>query len=129
MKKFLFSWTRLHIIICTLLNKFDVVREILVTPPSILLAQKFFAATNRPRAKGRDFYDIVFLSSFCKPDYAYLKEKMGATNADELRARMKEIVGAWDFNALARDVQPFLFHAEGGRRVEMFPIFIEQANL
>ncbi len=112
-----------------LLNKFDVTREILVTPPSMLLAQKFFAATNRPRAKGRDFYDILFLSSFCKPDYSYLSEKMGIKNAEELRVNIIEKTAAWDFKKLAQDVRPFLFHPDDTRKIEMFPKFIKQINL
>lgn len=34
------------------LNKFDVFTQIAVTPPDVLLAQKFYALLNRKRAKG-----------------------------------------------------------------------------
>ena len=44
-----------------ILNKFDVFTEIRATPLPILLSQKIYAAVNRKRPKGRDFYDITFL--------------------------------------------------------------------
>ena len=55
-----------------LINKFDVFSEIATTPEDILLSQKFYAILNRPRNKGRDFYDVVFLlGRNIKPNYDY----------------------------------------------------------
>ncbi len=112
-----------------ILNKFDVFSEIFVTPVDILLSQKINAALNRKRAKGRDFYDIVFLLSFTKPDYQYLQQKLGIENADALRKHLLTATEGFDFKALARDVQPFLFHAEDARKVELFREYIAQAAL
>lgn len=112
-----------------ILNKFDVFSEIFVTPPDILLSQKFWAAVNRRRAKGRDFFDIVFLLSFTKPNYQYLQLKMGTSNADSLRKKLLESFAGFDFKELARDVQPFLFSPVDARKVELFPEFIAQATL
>lgn len=112
-----------------ILNRFDVFAEILVTPPDILLSQKLYAALNRKRAKGRDFYDIVFLLSFAKPNYAYLEQKIGVTNGEDLRARMLEAASTLDFAELARDVEPFLFQSSDKKKVELFPTFIRQAAL
>lgn len=112
-----------------ILNKFDVFTEIFVTPVDTLLSQKINAAFNRKRAKGRDFYDIVFLLSFTKPDYEYLQKKLGIENADALRERLLTATKEFDFKALARDVQPFLFRAEDARKVELFREFITHASL
>lgn len=112
-----------------MLNKFDVFSEIFVTPSDILLAQKICAAINRKRAKGRDFYDIVFLLSFAKPNYDYLRLKLGVENAESLRRKLLEAVTKLDFKELGRDVKLFLFNADDVRRVELFPEFIEQAPL
>lgn len=57
------------------LSKFGTVFKIRSTPPDILLSQKIWAALNRPRKKGRDFFDIVFLSGFARPNFNYLREK------------------------------------------------------
>ena len=112
-----------------ILNKFDVFSEIFVTPTDILLSQKIYAAVNRKRAKGRDFYDIVFLLSFAKPNYAYLKAKLSIADSESLRKKLLEFVAEFDFKELGRDVGPFLFKAEDTRKVELFREFIAQAQL
>ena len=112
-----------------ILNKFDVFSEIFVTPSDILLSQKIYAAVNRKRAKGRDFYDIVFLFSFSKPNYDYLQNKIQVSNAEELRKKLLKSVAELDFKGLSRDVQPFLFNAEDSKKVELFREFIKQASL
>ena len=112
-----------------ILNKFDVFTEIFVTPVDILLSQKINAALNRKRAKGRDFYDIVFLLASTTPNYRYLQQKLKIENADALRKRLLSATVRFDFTALARDVQPFLFHLQDARKVELFRQFIAQASL
>ena len=111
-----------------ILNKFDVFSAIFVTPPDILLSRKIYAAVNRKRAKGRDFYGIVFLLSFAKPDYAYLTAKLGIGDARALRKKLTEAASESDLKELARDVQPFLFNPDDARKVELFKEFIAQAD-
>lgn len=112
-----------------ILNKFDVFSEIFVTPSDILLSQKIYATINRKRAKGRDFYDIVFLLSFTKPNYGYLKAKLGLENHELLRKKLLESVAEFNFKELAADVQSFLFKPNDARKVELFPEFIAQVQL
>ncbi|MEY4723412.1 MAG: hypothetical protein RLZZ324_925 [Candidatus Parcubacteria bacterium] len=112
-----------------ILNKFDVFTEIFVTPPDILLSQKLFASVNRKRAKGRDFFDIVFLSAFTRPNYPYLREKIGVDGPDSLRAYLVQASRDFDFQELARDVQPFLFSAGDARKVGLFRDFMEHVAL
>jgi len=112
-----------------ILNKFDVFSEIFVTPLDILLSQKIYAALNRRRAKGRDFYDIVFLLSLAKPNYGYLQAKLGIGDAQTLRNKISESVRGFDFKELGRDVQLFLFNPDDSRKVVLFPEFIAQAPL
>ena len=112
-----------------ILNKFDVFSEIFVTPVDILLAQKMYAAINRRRAKGRDFFDIAFLLSFARPNYAYLKMKIDVGDAESLRAKLLEETAAFDFAELAKDVRPFLFVASDAKKVELFRELIRQTPL
>jgi hypothetical protein len=112
-----------------ILNKFDVFTEIFTTPPTLLLSQKIWAALNRKRAKGRDFYDIVFLLSFTNPDYGYLQQKIGVDNPDALRKKLVEALSSLDFKMLAADVRPFLFNPADAQKVERFLAFIKQAAL
>ena len=112
-----------------ILNKFDVFSEIFVTPTDILLSQKIYAAVSRRRAKGRDFYDIVFLLSFTKPNYEYLRVKLGITDDEDLRRKFLESIAGYDFKELASDVQVFLFNPADARKVELFQEFITQTPL
>jgi predicted nucleotidyltransferase component of viral defense system len=112
-----------------ILNKFDVFTEIFVTQADLLLSQKINAAISRKRAKGRDFYDIVFLLSFTRPNYQYLQAKLDIGGPEELRTRLVELSSRLDFNELARDVEPFLFNPSDNKKVKLFPEFIKQAKL
>ena len=112
-----------------ILNKFDVFSEIFVTQLDVILSQKFYAAVNRKRAKGRDFFDIIFLLSRTKPNYVYLKEKIGVSNGTELRARLEAEFKRLDFKELGRDVKAFLFNPADVKRIELFPEYIRQVEL
>ncbi len=112
-----------------ILNKFDVLSEIFVTPPDILLSQKIHAAVSRKRTKGRDFYDILFLLAFSKPNYAYLEAKMGIGDPQTLRKKFMELIAGFDFGELGRDVQAFLFNPDDVRKIELFPKFFAQVPL
>lgn len=112
-----------------IINKFDVFTAVPTTPPAILLSQKLYAAINRRRAKGRDFFDIVFLLSFTTPNYPYLREKIGVSASDDLRTKFLESIADLDFTALGRDVQPFLFNSADVTRVERFREFFTQTRL
>ena len=112
-----------------ILNKFDIFTSISVVPADIILSQKIYASLNRKRAKGRDFYDIVFLLSFTKPNYAYLKDKIAVENSKDLKEKLLEGIKDLDFKELAKDVEPFLFNPSDSKKVEMFKEFIGQAEL
>ena len=112
-----------------LLNKFDVFTEIRVTPLSILLSQKIYTAVNRKKAKGRDFYDITFLSGRTKPDLEFLNQKLGVDTAEQLREKISARIAAYDFKELSVEVAPFLMRVEDVRRVEKFREFWDQVAL
>lgn len=112
-----------------IINKFDVFTQIYVTPIDLLLSQKIYAALNRARAKGRDFYDIVFLLPQTKPDYEYLKLKLGINNGQELKAALLSKTADLDFNALAKDTEPFIINASDVKKVVMFRQYIESLAL
>ena len=112
-----------------ILNKFDVFTEIRATPLPILLSQKIYAAVNRKRPKGRDFYDITFLLAQTKPDYGYLRQMLGIGTAEEIREVVFMRLAGMDMDALANDVAPFLISDGGRKRVSLFKAFWEQAVL
>lgn len=107
------------------LNRFDVFTQIACAPLSLLLAQKFYTILNRPRNKGRDFLDIVFiLSKNIKPDYKYLAQKAGILNATDLKQRVISHCSTLDMNEMAKDVAPFLFKPSAIQKVLRFPEII-----
>lgn len=112
-----------------ILNKFDVFTEINVTPLDILLSQKIYAALNRKRAKGRDFFDVVFLLQRTKPNYDYLEKKLKIKNGKELKEKFISCARTINFGELARDVEPFLFNPSDGKKIEMFKEYIKQVKL
>lgn len=112
-----------------ILNKFDVFTEIFSTPIDILLSQKIYAALNRKRAKGRDFFDIIFLLSQTKPNYKYLEFKLGIKNGNELKDILLDQTSNLDFSELAKDVEPFLINKEDARRVTKFRDYIKGITL
>ena len=112
-----------------ILNKFDVFTEILTTPKDILLAQKFYAIINRPRPKGRDFFDVTFLLGQTKPNYDYLKLKLNITSSEALRSAILERCSEIDMEEMARDVAPFLFETKDEKRVKLFVSYLKQVDL
>lgn len=93
------------------LNKFDVLTLINSTTLDILFSQKIYASLNRKRAKGRDFFDMLFLmSQKVKPNYDYLEAKIQITNPTDLKKKILEECQKLDFKQLYQDVRPFLFN-------------------
>lgn len=112
-----------------ILNKFDVFTPILVAPLDVLLAQKIYAAFNRKRAKGRDFFDIVFLFSKTSPNFDYLSLKLGVSSGSSLKKKLLSLCGRLNFPDLARDVEPFLMSPKDVKRIVFFPEFVEGLTL
>lgn len=110
-----------------ILTKFDVTSQILVTPLAILLAQKILTALERKRAKGRDFFDLVFLlSQFeLKPDRRFLAQKLDFGSLREAKEALLQRASELDLRALALDVRPFLFDSTAAQRVEQFEELVE----
>jgi predicted nucleotidyltransferase component of viral defense system len=107
------------------LSSFDLYRDILVNPPSVILAQKLITIIERKREKGRDFYDTSFLYGRTDPDFEYI-EKFTGTKKEEFIEKLFERCHTLDFKTLARDVEPFLLNPEDAQRVLKFQNFIEQ---
>ena len=101
------------------LNKFTIYRQILAAPAEILLAQKMMAILYRRREKGRDIYDVSFLTGFANSDFVYIEKMLGMDQAEFLR-RFDDRLGLLDLNFLARDVEPFLFSSDQKERVTTF---------
>jgi predicted nucleotidyltransferase component of viral defense system len=108
------------------LNKFDVFTSINTTPVDILLSQKFYALINRPRKKGRDFFDIIFLLKNTQPNYEYLNQKLGINSDKELKEMILHTCEKIDLNEMAKDVEPFLINSSENKMIKLFLEYINQ---
>jgi predicted nucleotidyltransferase component of viral defense system len=108
------------------LNTFDLYRDIIVNPLSIILSQKMIAILGRKREKGRDFYDVSFLWGRTKPDFQYIENVTGLSRHAFTQSLLNRCKGL-NFSHLAADVEPFLIHADQAKRVKNFFPFIQQA--
>lgn len=109
-----------------LLTKFDVFRNINLTPINIVLSKKIGAVFGRKRAKGRDFYDVVFLMELADFDYKYLEEKFNIKNQQDLKNKLLEKISEVNLKSLAKDVEPFLINSDEKERVSGFREYIKQ---
>ncbi|MEO8151367.1 MAG: nucleotidyl transferase AbiEii/AbiGii toxin family protein [Bacteroidia bacterium] len=112
-----------------IINKFDVFTEIAVTPIQLLLSQKLYAILNRTRAKGRDFFDTMFLLSKSKPDYRYLKQKLKISTPDQLREAILKKCSTINMNVMVKDVQEFLFNPNDKNKIRLFVKYFEKVEL
>jgi len=113
-----------------ILNRFGVFTQIAVTPLDIIFSQKCHAILERPRNKGRDFFDVIFLlGRNIKPNYDYLEQKLSIKNEKELKER---IISHWETLNIKEqidDVEGFLFYQKDQRKIELFGEVIKQAKL
>lgn len=109
-----------------ILNKFDVFTRIFSTPLNLLMSQKCYAILNRPRNKGRDFYDLIFLmGKEIAPNMAYLFQKAGIRNTTELKDQLLEKCNTLNMDEMTRDVAPFLFSPKDEKKIRFFVDYLE----
>ena len=109
-----------------ILDKFEFFTQIKVTPKEVILSQKLWTITQRPRSKGRDFFDIMFLEQSTKPDLAFLQAKFGQKDLSTIIIKILEKLRDKNFRKLADDVRPFLLHPHDANRIELFADFLLQ---
>lgn len=112
-----------------ILNKFDITKPIITTPKSVILSQKLWTITNREKAKGRDFYDIVFLLQNTKPDHDFLFTKFNLDNITSVKTTILEYIKSLNFEELGNDVRPFLIDEKDINKIEYFNQLFTQTEL
>jgi hypothetical protein len=108
------------------INRSGVFARAVVPAPAVLLSMKITALLGRKREKGRDFYDVTFLSGITRPDYGYLSKKAGIKNTAGLKEALLKKVSRLNMKTLARDVSPFLFSGTDEQRVIHFEDFVRE---
>lgn len=91
------------------------------------MAKKIYAILNRNRNKGRNFYDLVFLMGRdIKPNYRYLEAKISISGPESLKEVILNRCNILDMDAMAKDVEPFLFEATDVKKVVHFTEVVQQ---
>lgn len=92
-----------------------------VPPDSVLLSMKLSALLTR--AKGRDFYDTMFLMQQTKPSYEFLSARLGINTPDELKKAILNKLKTIDLNVKKRDFEHLLFNVNAGEKILLFEEF------
>lgn len=114
-----------------LINKFGAFGYVNVMPVDLLFSSKLFTAIERK--KGRDFYDIVELSSFAKAHEGFLKfraEKKGFKYEvpNDIKEFIKSNINGIDWKEKIHEVSLFLLDKSDIKKVELFPDWLGQTD-
>ncbi len=107
------------------LNKFSIFTRIFIVPQNILLSQKISAFLNRKRTKGRDIFDIIYLFSFTKPDYGYLKITNAISDKSSLQFTLLKKCKTINVKRLRKEIEIFLINPNNVKMIENFPDFVK----
>jgi len=95
------------------------------TPPdSVLLSMKLSALL--ARAKGRDFYDTMFLMQQTKPSYEFLSVRVGIKTPDELKKAILDKLKTTSLNIKKRDFEHLLYNSNSGEKILLFEEFVNR---
>lgn len=97
-----------------------------VPPDDVLCAMKLSALLQR--AKGRDFYDTIFLLGHSMPNYDFLKERCGIASLPELKSAINSVLTTTDLNVKKQDFEHLLFNKYNSERILRFEEFILTLN-
>ncbi len=106
-----------------MLNGFEIVTPVKTMPASILFASKITAAINRK--KDRDFFDVIFLSTFVQPDFNNLNAKLEIKNVQQLKDALLKAgtLKKLDTRSLF-DCEHMLFHKKDVEKIKHFIQYI-----
>jgi predicted nucleotidyltransferase component of viral defense system len=94
-----------------------------VPSDGILCSMKIAAMLNR--AKGRDFYDVMFLLSQSKPDYDFLSKSCGVHNLQEFKKATTELLKTVDLKKKQKDFEHLLFNKTNSAKILRFGEFVD----
>lgn len=94
-------------------------------PDSVLLSMKLSALL--ARAKGRDFYDVMFLMGLgITPDYDFLASKRHIANEVELKKALDDLSQRTNFKIKKNDFSHLIFDSTNAKKIELFPEWVNR---
>ena len=107
-----------------IINRCGFLFPMTVAPKEVLLSMKLSALLSR--AKGKDFYDTIFLWQQTEPDYAFLQSRRGIGSLEELKDALFEKLKLIDLKQKQRDFEHLLFNPANSSRILYFKEFIQE---
>jgi predicted nucleotidyltransferase component of viral defense system len=98
-----------------------------VPPDDVLCAMKLSALLSR--AKGRDFYDAMFLLAQTAPNYNYLSQKQNIHNLAELKTKLVTTIEKTDLLHKSKDFEHLLFNKANKEKILHFGEFIKKLTV
>lgn len=89
---------------------------------SVLCSMKIAAML--ARAKGRDFYDLMFLLSQTNPDYDFLQKRCGINNLQAFKNATNKLLETVDLSKKQKDFEHLLFNRANSAKILRFKDFI-----
>lgn len=77
------------------------------------------------RAKGRDFYDLMFLLVKAKTDYNFLSQRCGIHNLQEFKQVTVELLKTVDLKKKQKDFEHLLFNKVNSEKILRFGEFVD----
>jgi len=94
-----------------------------VPPDGILCSMKISAMLTR--AKGRDFYDAMFLLLQTAPDFDFLEKRCRIGNLQELQAQITELLKITNLQQKQHDFEHLLFNKSNSAKILRFGDFVQ----
>jgi predicted nucleotidyltransferase component of viral defense system len=94
-----------------------------VPSDGVLCSMKIAAMLTR--AKGRDFYDLMFLLPQSKPDYDFLSKRCGIHNLQEFKQATAKLLKTVDLNKKQKDFEHLLFNKTSSEKILRFGEFMD----
>ena len=96
-----------------------------VTVPSKSTMLSMKLAALLARAKGRDFYDTIFLWQQVQPDYDFLRQRCGIGDPEALRKAINDKLDTVDLVQKQKDFEHLLFNPSRSAQILHFRQFID----
>lgn len=104
------------------INKLGFTFLLRCAPADIICSMKVAALLGR--GKGRDFYDLIFLSSFTKPNFAFLQERCGIADGGELNSALQDVLLHTDLQLKRQDFAHLVIDERQADKILLFPNII-----
>ncbi|HRY31547.1 MAG TPA: nucleotidyl transferase AbiEii/AbiGii toxin family protein [Bacteroidales bacterium] len=109
------------------MNGFGITCPVRTVPLDILFSSKIAAALNRK--KDRDFFDVVHLINFARPNFEYLVSKCRIHNPSELKESLLKAANDKRLNTrTVYDCEHMLFDSKDIQKIKNFIPYIENFN-